>query len=179
MDKTTEIGQKLLHYAEKKDHFSAQRKLAGELFPYIWVASKRMSLRAISRWLKDSMGVSLSVKTISLAMKNERKHWLALVDRLEPSARGFRAAYEFRSWEIVLKLTPEVFLSYKNQTPPVLVGENKNKVYFTKEDIDAAANFLWEKWFSLPEEARDICLLHLAKSRQEEGRPQEEEVLLR
>ena len=51
-DIMNQVRQALVEHAKQAD-FSAQRGLIDELFPAIFQASKRMSLRAISRWLRD------------------------------------------------------------------------------------------------------------------------------
>lgn len=68
MNEMADIGKELADYAKNEADFSAQRGRIEELFPYIWIASRRMSLRKISEWLEKAKGVSLSANTLSRAM---------------------------------------------------------------------------------------------------------------
>src|ERR1700722_17524934 len=89
----TELGEKLVENSLLAEEFSAQRGLINELFPWVYEASKRMSSRAISRWLAEK-GVKLSAATVAKALRNPRLYWQELADEIEPAATIFGNAHD-------------------------------------------------------------------------------------
>jgi hypothetical protein len=69
--------------------------LSTRLFPYFFVASRRMSLRSISRWLADNHGVQLSAAAISRALANPKLHLGRLAESISAPARYVATAYGF------------------------------------------------------------------------------------
>ena len=67
--------------------------LSTKLFPYIFVASRRMSLRAISRWLEDKHKVSLSAAAISRALNSPDLHLERLAESISAPARYVATLY--------------------------------------------------------------------------------------
>src|ERR1700744_4293607 len=93
MNPIKELGAKLVRDSQQNEEFSAQRGLIKQLFPYIFEASKRMSSRAISRWLEHN-GTKLSAATIARALRDPRSYWQDIYDEIEPAATVFAAAHE-------------------------------------------------------------------------------------
>ena len=89
-----EMGHDLLQFAKSDADFTAQRGIVDDLFPYIYQASKRMSTRAISRWLEEVHDVKLSAVTIAKALRESNKYWELFWERIEPSARIFEEAHD-------------------------------------------------------------------------------------
>lgn len=77
----TTIGSELV--AEAKSHDSAL-PLSTQLFPYILIASRTMSLREISEWLDTKHNVSLSAMAISRALRKPEVHLSRLADHIRP-----------------------------------------------------------------------------------------------
>ena len=69
-----DIGKSLVEQAENKP--SSARGMVDELFPYIHTASKRMSARAISKWLEEKQQVKLSYTTVSKVLKEADERML-------------------------------------------------------------------------------------------------------
>ena len=162
MNEIAEIGQELVHYAKNEADFSAQRGLVEELFPYIWMASRRMSLRAISQWLESTKGVSLSANTISRAMRNQKKYWLAWSEPMEPAAKVFAEAHDLSADE-VLEMEPEHFGIFLGRSPTVCgVQDELNELW----ELDRATEWL-KQWFELPDVVRAECLSYLRVEKKE------------
>ncbi len=83
---TDQLGMRLLDYAKNAAPFSA-RGILGELFPYIFDASKRMSTHAISKWLLGAHKVKLSATAIANALKKPEKHLEYFASRAEEIAQ--------------------------------------------------------------------------------------------
>lgn len=88
-----QIGADLVEAAKSQTHDSMP--LSTRLFPYIFIASRRMSLRAISRWLQETYGVSLSAAAISRALNSPELHLERLAESIAAPARYVAAAYGF------------------------------------------------------------------------------------
>lgn len=97
-----DIGTHLVRDS-KTANFSAQYGLLGRLYPYILVASERMSLRAIERWLKETYDVSITAVSLSRAMRNPEKYWS---DFFSPVEGAFVIIRE------VVDIPPTVFFSH-------------------------------------------------------------------
>lgn len=88
-----QIGAELV--ATAKSQTQDSMPLSTKLFPYIFIASRRMSLRAISRWLQENHGVSLSAAAISRALNSPELHLERLAESIAAPARYVATAYGF------------------------------------------------------------------------------------
>ena len=146
----SEVGCNLRKYAETEAEFSA-RGVIYELFPYIYMASKRMSTRAISRWLKDTHKIKLSPVTIAKALRESDKYWKAFFKTIEPAAQIFGDAHDTYMAEFLMnhELFSGLRSSEKNLT---LSGEEGYHEY------QRAAEIIERDWFeALDEGMREEC----------------------
>ncbi len=153
MNELLEAGKELIEYAEQAD-FTAQRGLIDELFPFIYVASKRMSLRAICRWLKENHRIQISVNAVSKAMRNQETYWTQLVELVEPSARIMAETYNMHPYEVLDNF--EFFKHLETETPSV-VAEDSEGIERELQQVAVAVGVLRNRWFNLPEEVRNQC----------------------
>jgi len=86
-----QIGADLVAASRNPDENSLP--LSTRLFPYIFVASRRMSLRTISAWLQDKHEVSLSPAAISRALAKPEFHLERLAESIAAPARYVGHAY--------------------------------------------------------------------------------------
>ena len=150
----SEVGCDLKRYAETEAEFSA-RGVVDELFPYIYMASKRMSTRAISRWLKDTHKIKLSPVTIAKALREPDEHWETFFEKIEPSARIFGDAHSVYMADFLMnhELFSGLKLSGKNLT---LSGEEGYDEY------QRAAEIIERDWFkALDEGMREECARYI------------------
>jgi hypothetical protein len=153
-----EIGRGLVQAARDVD-FSAQRGLVAEMFPYISEASRRMSARAISRWLKENEGVKLSAVTIAKALRNQKQNWGKFFETIEPAARVFAEAHDEDIGNILSQegyfhhLKSEVKLKFAafDET------DGSEKAY----EYRCASDVLEKLWFTLDVVTRGSCLAHV------------------
>ena len=80
-----QVGAELVETSRSESEESLP--LSTRLFPYIYVASRNMSTRAISRWLAEKHEVSLSAAAISRALNSPRVHLERLAEYIAASAR--------------------------------------------------------------------------------------------
>ena len=77
--------------------------LSTKLFPYIFIASRRMSLRTISKWLLEKHGVSLSAATISRALQHPEMHLERLAETISAPARYVAMAYGRNALDLLFR----------------------------------------------------------------------------
>ena len=150
----SEVGCDLRRYAEMEAEFSA-RGAVDELFPYIYMASKRMSTRAISRWLKDTHKIKLSPVTIAKALRESDKYWKAFFKTIEPAAQIFGDAHSVYMADFLMnhELFSGLRSSEKNLT---LSGEEGYDEY------QRAAEIIERDWFkALDEGMREECARYI------------------
>lgn len=93
------IGQELVNAS--KDQELDALPLTTRLFPYMHLASRRMSLRGISRWLEEKHGVNLSYASISRAMNRPKHHLQQLAEYVAPIARYVAGLYNMTPMDIL------------------------------------------------------------------------------
>ena len=148
----TEIGGELTAFAREEAEYSA-RGILGELFPFMLQASKRMSTRAISRWLAESHGVKLSAVSISKALRTPERYWDEYIEMLEPIAMRIEAATDFAVEDILTNLDLFQMLDqdpathFKTPTTPEEYGDDL-------ADLTNALSELNKRWFCLDESTR-------------------------
>ena len=173
MNELQATGNDLLKYAEHEAEFTAQRGLLDELFPFIYVASKRMSLRAICRWLEETRRIVISVNAVSKAMRNQEAYWAQLVEAVEPAARTFAEAHDTHPVNI---LDNEDYFKSLEVAPPIITAEDSEGVAKEFGQVSDAAGVIRNRWFALPEEARNQCRRHLVGVFSDAEEPQKEGV---
>jgi hypothetical protein len=98
---TDQIGADLVEASRR--HTEESLPLSTKLFPYIYVASRRMSLRTISRWLQEKHGVSLSAAAISRALNSQNLHLERLAESIAPPALYVATAYGFSPHDLLYR----------------------------------------------------------------------------
>ena len=145
-----------MQYADQAD-FTAQRGLIDELFPFIYMASKRMSLRAITRWLEENHRIQISVNAVAKAMRNQEEFWSRLVEDVEPSARIMADAYNVDPSEVLDSFD---LFKHLETTRGVVVADDHDGIEKELRQLASAAGVIRNRWFSLPEEVRNQCRRH-------------------
>lgn len=160
----SEIGASLV--AHSQEHEISGRGLVSSLFPYIYMASKRMSTRAISSFLQEEHGVKLSAVTIAKALREPEKHVLAILERVEPAARIVAAALDIRRPEQFLG-DADFYEAIKAHSPGFWPGTHEQTGEALAE-YEAARNCLETEWFALPSDLRLMTMGVLNKQEREE-----------
>jgi hypothetical protein len=162
-----EVGEALTQYADQRAEFSA-RGIIGELFPYIYQASRRMSTRAISRWLEEGPKIKLSAVSIAKALRNPEKYWQQFAESIEPQARIVQDALDWPMEDFLYK--PEGFehVVSDSKTAPKVSGESNDEMQRSIWEYENAVEFLRRKWFSLDPAVRDNCWKYFHSNEEEE-----------
>ncbi len=168
-DELQNLGLELIENSRLSEEFSAQRGLINELFPYVYEASKRMSSRAISRWL-ESKGVKLSAATIAKALRNPKPYWQELAEEIEPAATIVSNAYDVSVKSLLLDDAAFVHVC---SSEPSVEGTTADGVRLSRDEIEDARRKLEEEWIILPHAAKEACLAYADLDIEESDAPAE------
>lgn len=158
MNVVKELGAKLVQDSKLNDELCTQRGLIFQLFPFIFEASKRMSCRAIVRWL-EAYGTKLSLGTVAKALRNPQVYWQEIYDDIEPAALIVAETHDLEvrallgNHELFFNLVHDrnTFPSMEDRLP----HENPENVY--DQYLDACSK-LQEDWFCMPTASIEACL---------------------
>ncbi len=160
LEQINRIGADLVNHANETE-FSA-RGVLDDLFPYVYRAAKRMSTRAISRWLQDAHNVKLSAVSIAKALREPERFWEKWADSIEPTARAI---------EDVTQVSMAMFLTDQDAFQH-LVKEKKDGLVLNDAEQDQVLEAIWEHesevkeleerwWTALDSIGRERCLRYL------------------
>lgn len=148
-----EIGEDLVN--SSKDQELDALPLTTRLFPYIYVASRRMSLRGISRWLEEKHGVNLSYASISRAMNRPKHHLKQFAEYVEPIALYVAGLYGHEPMKLLYDEYVEglSLLEYY-----VRVDESKDP---HSDMMQSEAFELANIWLPIPDEVKKMLMPYL------------------
>jgi hypothetical protein len=162
MNQVKELGAKLVQDSRLNSELCTQRGVIFHLFPFIFEASKRMSARAIVRWL-DAYGTKVSLATVAKALRTPQVYWQEIYEDIEPAARVVAAAHQLEVRALLRNHELFFNLVHEQNTFPNLEGrlphESPQELY--DEYLDACAK-LQEDWFCLPAASIEACLSNVA-----------------
>lgn len=140
------IGEELIQAAEAEE--SELLPLSSKLFPYFYVASRRMSLRSISGWLEKNHGVSLSPASISKALRNPKVHLRRLGEHFSAQARYVATYYEGNPTWLLCSDEKDQCRIWD------VAGMNKDPLDESHMDVWGALQDLSDTWAGIPREVR-------------------------
>jgi hypothetical protein len=145
------LGRDLLDYANISDGGKHGRIV--ELFPFIYDASQKLGVRAISRWL-DEQNTPISPATISKALRAPEGMLRTFTETAQ--AQAWRIAQRYHvSTRRVLYASMEQFDDLLKK-PPVVPNDQAHS-NATDDACEYAAGFLRERWFVLSFPTREFC----------------------
>ena len=157
-----DIGKALVEQAENKP--SSARGMVDELFPYIYAASKRMSARAISKWLEEKQQVKLSYTTVSKVLKeaDERmlKHFRNMRE-IEDQIHGTMPLASPQAAQgdktLTLLFDEDAFERMVNMGMGLTNAILSDEFKIPEASRTKAINTIRNEWFELPEVYRNDC----------------------
>jgi hypothetical protein len=142
------IGKELFQHSQQE--ISTARGVLGELFPYIYATSSRMSTRAVSEWLCEKHNLRISHATIARALREAVQH-------ISPIADHMFGLAEFLERETGI---PGHFILYDPTGAPA-VSEAFLEVETRLKELSPAAQRavaeLKETWYEYPLAFREAC----------------------
>jgi hypothetical protein len=174
-------GRDLLNFSQEAEGKTRYGRI-GELFPFVYEASKRIGVRSISRWLAER-GQPVSHSTISRALANSEAYWEALARQVEPHARQLMEAFHLPNYDFMFG--PVTGSDGLNEYRDLCVQRYEEWVAAALKETDQeferraehaiysepCEKFLSRTWFVLSEESREHCRKYFPKIKAEkEGR---------
>ena len=143
------VGQKLVGHS-KSTEFTANRGLVVQLYPFIFEASHRMSARAVSRYLQEENNIKLSAVTITKALNDPQKSWIAFFETIEAPATIIANWFRPKSFKYLFLGKTE----YEHKITPKTSGFfeevlMKGTMALLNPERVAANKVMMEKWFSI------------------------------
>lgn len=151
MDEITNLREAGTQLAEFADMISKEesRTRSEVLFPYIFLASKKLSSRAISRWLSEKKGIDFSAASVAKILRESDKYFRLIAEGVQPLAEHVSAQFGGDAEELLLQPWGQDRLNDQiNKSHP---GEEA--IGYTMKVL----NELREEWFNLDEEIRFRC----------------------
>jgi len=144
-----QIGAELVETSKSQNQDSLP--LSTKLFPYIFIASRRMSLRDISRWLEENHGVKLSAAAISRALNSSELHLERLAESIAPPARYVATAYGCDPRNLLFRTVTE-----NGPTELQMLAEHTHQQPESEHDIDRWQELqaLASVWEPIPHEVQ-------------------------
>lgn len=140
------VGRELI---EKAATESSAPGLLDEMFPYIYVASKRMSVRAISRWLAEEKNIKISHVSLSKALRESEEHFTRIAEAASLAAGVLARAGKMSEEDI---LFGEDY--FETVVKPHLPFSSAD---IPEQEVIDAASDLESTWFAYPEEVHEAC----------------------
>jgi len=155
------VGNSLIEHVQ--DAASSRPGIVGELFPYIVQASKKISARAIARFLEEQHGVKVSYVTIGRALRNPGKYWNIYFDDIEPHAWIVAESHEKSLKDFISE--PEKYQQIMEEKPGLVVKDvdDQDSVLRADWNYNNAVRVLDEKWFCFDEDILEEARFHLFK----------------
>ena len=156
-----DVGHKLVDHS-KSTEFTASRGLVIELFPFIFEASERMSARAISRFLLEEQKIKLSAVTITKALNDPVKSWIAFFEEIAPAATVIAKWHKPASFKFLFisKTAYEARIGPENDNP-ISRALFRGATALLMPARAAADKLLREKWFTIGQATRLKAKPHL------------------
>jgi len=154
-----DMGAELVEHAQQ-EAVPARGKLE-ELFPYIVIASKHMSARAISRWFEDKKNLKISAASVAKVIREKEGYCQKAVDRARIGANRLAEISEFESDAILTNENGEKE-TLSQEYAEILNGTDEQRA--RAHDLIIGLKMLNE-WTILPEEIRSLCIEKCIKNK--------------
>ena len=146
------IGSDLLSHAEEFGE-PVRLPLTTQLFPYLLLASRKMTTREMSAWLEQTKGVKLSAVSIAKGLKRPDLHLRRLAEFIQFPATFLAAVYSWDAEELLFEDDPETGRS--------LLRSLREMIFEAPEDpspsVSASMESLETFWEPIPQEVKYMC----------------------
>lgn len=144
------IGSELIEHAQ--DFGEPMRlPLTTQLFPYLLVASRRMTTREISGWLESAKQVKLSAVAISKGLKRPELHLKRIAEYVQAPAVYLAMVYD-HSAEALL-FDPGRNRTWLEELGDVIFADPEGP----SEGVADSYRVLSEFWAPIPDEVKYMC----------------------
>jgi hypothetical protein len=162
LSKPVLIGRSLLEFS-KETEFSARRGAVADIYPYVVIASKRMSARAIAKFLENEHGLKISAVTVAKAIRNPKKYWMFFFDTIEPYANLIQSAHNVAMESFLFDERVFEHFCGTSDPPKHLDALDFDDYQTALGNYHEAVGVIDEKWFGLDHELRREAQIYIEK----------------
>ena len=146
------IGSDLLSFAEESGAPN-RLPLTTQLFPFLLLASRRMTTREMSAWLEQNKGVKLSGPMISKGLQRPDLHLRRIAEHVEPLAAYVAAVHNVNVEWLLFEDDPDSGQSAIR----TLIEQIEDAPEPPSGGIAEALETLSESWDAIPQEVKFMC----------------------
>jgi hypothetical protein len=150
-ERISTIGSDLLSHPDFLGE-SVKLPLTTQLFPYLFVASRKMTTRKLSAWLEKEKGIKFSAAAVSKSLRRPELHLRRIAEFVQPPASYLAAVYDRDAESLLFDDDP---ISEKGSLQ-ILAEEILTAREPSKSEEDAIS-LLNEHWVSIPDEVKYMC----------------------
>jgi len=143
------IGSDLVKYADEFGE-PVRLPLTTQLFPYLFVAARKMSVRDMSAWLQKTKGVKLSGAAIAKGLQRPELHLRRIAEFIQFHVIYLSTVYGKSCQDILFGREPG-----GTSTIVIMAGEIDAN---TDPSVTAAIVTTVNVWAPIPEEVKCLCL---------------------
>lgn len=149
------IGYDLLSHAQETGEPN-RLPLTTQLFPFLFLAARRMTTRQMSAWLLTNKSVKLSAAGISKGLQRPDLHLRRIAEHVQPLAAYITAAYHGNgetAETLLYGSNPATGRSVLAEMDQITAHDPEGR----SEGVTEAFSTLWEIWDTIPEEVQWMC----------------------
>lgn len=147
--KANAVGRKLLKHSKGKP-LRAFEGFVGFIYPQVLAASRRMTVREISEWLKRNHGVYVSAVTVAKALREQAKNWdICWREALWSAVADVCRAHDVRPENFLFDRV--AFSKLKKEKPVLRLkrSDDSTEGFFRVAGYTASLKEIEDSWFSL------------------------------
>jgi hypothetical protein len=147
------VGKHLLTHVREKP-LKVPEGFLGYMYPYVLVASRRMTVREVSAWLKQKEDVYVSAVTVSKALREPAKNWdIFWRQRLWSPVADVCRAHDVKPEEFLF--SRDAFTRLKRSKPVLRVhrADDSTEEFFRVAGYNSALKEIEDGWFSVDDKA--------------------------
>lgn len=163
------IGSELLSHAQE---FCEPNRLplTTQLFPFLFLASRRMTTRQMSEWLSKEKGVKLSAPMITKGLKRPDLHLRRIADHVQPLASFLAVVFDQDAEDLLFGEDPRSGVTTFHELQDHWWQASDHLSEPVKEALQAFS----ESWDQMPQEVKYMCRRYFDFSDDiEDGNPDE------
>lgn len=146
------IGSELLCHAQE---FGEPNRLplTTQLFPFLFLASRRMTTRQMSEWLEKSKGVKLSAPMISKGLKRPELHLSRIAEHVQPMASYLGTLFDRDAEELLFGEDPQSGVTVFKQFEDHIWQASDH----LSDDAKDVLRSFSDSWDQIPQEVKFMC----------------------
>jgi hypothetical protein len=161
-----DAGQELASFAHSLPEEDV-RSRTELLFPYVFEASKKMSVRAISDWLETEKGIKFSAPSVSKVLRNQERHFRQIAERIQPIAEQLSNVLGLDVGDLLFQSSSVL------DSEPVIAYASAAHAEVALRQVDASRDRLKREWHSLSTDVKLRAFQHFEFEKEDDDEDSE------